>query len=163
MGMRKGQAHSGQFKKGFTPWNKGLSVHLNPNYEFKKGHTPSNKGVACSDGTKKRISETMKTRGIKPTVHFQASGKDNPKWRGDRVGYRTLHRWIERYLGKAEVCFICGSNGSKIKKCHWANLDHNYKRSKGDYMSLCPLCHKRWDMGRLPINLFEWNERRVAL
>lgn len=30
--------------KGFIPWNKGLSVHLNPKNEFKKGNIPWTKG-----------------------------------------------------------------------------------------------------------------------
>lgn len=34
-----------EFKKGTTPWNKGLKgIHLSPNTEFKKGSTPPNKG-----------------------------------------------------------------------------------------------------------------------
>ena len=41
----KGYRNSGNFKKGHTPWNKGLrGIHISPKTEFKKGHIPHNKG-----------------------------------------------------------------------------------------------------------------------
>lgn len=43
---------SSRFKKGFTPWNKGLKgIHLSPKSEFKKGMKPINfKGKTMNRG-----------------------------------------------------------------------------------------------------------------
>src|SRR3972149_6913428 len=65
MAMHKGQTHSASFGKGHVPWNKGLSIHLNPAFEFKKGkrlspqtefkkgHSPWNKGLHIYLGGKR--------------------------------------------------------------------------------------------------------------
>ena len=44
-----------QFKKGVIPWNKGLSVRLNPKGEFKKGLVPWNVGMKWPFGGKRKI------------------------------------------------------------------------------------------------------------
>ena len=119
------------------PWNKGIS-----------GYSTSWKGGSHSEETKKKISESRKGK---------ASGEDAYQWLGDRVRYRALH---ERF-GKAKKCVVCASSGGKIRGCHWANLSGKYKPKQSDFISLCPSCHRRWDRGMLPINLFEWQERLV--
>ena len=155
MALPKGYIHSGSFKKGSIPWNKGLNIHLNSEFEFKKGHIPWNKGK------KTGIYPWNKGLSIYLGGKRFEKGHKSWNWKGDSVGYRNLHKWAERYLGKAKECVVCGSLGSKKRNCDWANLSGLYKRDIKDFISLCRFCHKRWDMGRLPINLFEWNERRI--
>lgn len=85
-------------------------------------------------------------------------GKTHFNYKGDYAGYSAKHKDIFTHKGKATVCIVCSFNGN----CHWANLDRKYSRNLNDYVSLCPSCHKRWDLGNLPINLFEWKEFLVT-
>jgi len=81
---------------------------------------------------------------------------------GNDVEYRGIHSFISRKLGKAKSCLICGSLGGK-KGCHWADLTHKYIKELENFMSLCPSCYGKWDSGKLAINLFEWNKRRIII
>ena len=86
-------------------------------------------------------------------------GEDTSNWRGDKAEYRALHTWVQNTKGKASCCVVCASSGGKERGCHWANLDGEYNRNANDFVSLCPSCHRLWDLGRLPVNLFEWVEK----
>ena len=70
-------------------------------------------------------------------------GEDNLKWLGDEVGYRALHYWVERRLGKPKKCSFCGIETGK--RFHWANKTGNYLRDESDWIRLCPKCHKDYD------------------
>ncbi len=69
-------------------------------------------------------------------------GKKNPQWKGDNVGYKSLHQWIGRKLGKPKKCNHCKETE---KKLHWANKGHQYKRNLKDWISLCIACHIKYD------------------
>src|SRR3990167_325793 len=45
--------------------------------------------------------EKIKSTLFKKGEH---TGEKHPQWKGDQVGYRALHMWIERNLGKASKC-----------------------------------------------------------
>lgn len=68
----------------------------------------------------------------------------NVNWKGDDVGYRALHYWVERNLGKDSRCDHCGTTDPNIRY-HWANKSHNYLRDKNDWLRLCLKCHRRYD------------------
>jgi len=72
------------------------------------------------------------------------SEQNSVHWKGNKVGYRALHSWIQRKLGKAIKCSVCGKeyNGHKI---HWANKDHKYRRILTDYFQSCSKCHGEYD------------------
>jgi len=71
-------------------------------------------------------------------------GKANPQWKGDKVGYDALHRWVERHKLKSQVCEIC-----KTKKPYdLANISGEYKRDINDFQWLCRSCHMNND-GRI--------------
>lgn len=72
-------------------------------------------------------------------------GKDNPKWKGDDPGYRALHYWQERQLGKPTKCEHCLKDNLFGRKIHWANKSHKYLRNKNDWIRLCVKCHKKYD------------------
>ena len=86
--------------------------------------------------------ETLKNREI-----IWLTGNERYNWKGDQVGYRALHHWLRRCLGKASSCNFCGSNSRK--RYHWANISGLYKRELTDFMSLCVSCHKIYDGNRL--------------
>lgn len=67
-------------------------------------------------------------------------GESNHKWKGGQVGYRALHYWIERQLGKASKCNRCPSDSNRF---HWHNLSGDYRRDISDWESLCAKCHKK--------------------
>lgn len=75
--------------------------------------------------------------------YLQIRGVNHPKWKGKRVSYRNLHRWVERYMGKPHKCEICKT--TKNREYEWANKSHEYKRELSDWLRLCIPCHKRYD------------------
>jgi len=72
-------------------------------------------------------------------------GKLNPQWKGDDVGYYSLHEWIRNRLVQPESCELC-----KIKnpKLDLANKSGKYLRDLDDWEFLCRKCHMTKD-GRL--------------
>lgn len=114
-----------------------------PTKLFKKGQTPWNKGIPMTKERKHHLSVTLKERGIKPTVHFTAMGKDHPLWKGDKVSYSGLHYWLIRRLGSPKVCDRCGT--LTAKKYEWANKSGKYKRDVTDWVRLCTRCHRIFD------------------
>jgi hypothetical protein len=107
---------------------------------FKKGVEPWNKDTK---GIMKAWNKGKKLP--------QASGENNPKWKGDQVTYSPLHHWIRRNLGKPETCINCRTSNLVGKKIHWANISGLYKRELSDYMRLCAKCHKAYDLGKLTL------------
>ena len=71
----------------------------------------------------------------------QMTGKKNPRWKGDDVGYSGLHAWVLRILGKPIRCENCPSK----KNLQWANISKKYKRDINDWKQLCVVCHRRFD------------------
>ena len=73
------------------------------------------------------------------------SGEKNPSYKGDDVGYRGLHIWVEKQLGKPRCCEDCGIKTLSHRQYHWANISGNYKRITTDWRRLCVRCHKVYD------------------
>jgi len=80
-------------------------------------------------------------------------GKQNGMWKGDKVSYSGLHKWIRKYKPKLFYCQLCGRNG----KLHVANISGEYRRDVNDYQWLCPKCHVYKD-GTI-FNLNKFNRR----
>lgn len=72
-------------------------------------------------------------------------GKYNPSWKGDKIGYSGIHKWVVLHLGKPDTCEHCGKSGLIKQQIHWANRDHEYKRILKDWMRLCAKCHQSYD------------------
>lgn len=109
-------------KKGCTPWNKGKKIHYTPPRAFKKGHVPWSTG-------KKGIFIEDKAR----------------HWKGDEVGYRGIHYWVVKKLGKPSECSYCHLRGLQGRKIHWANISGKYKGLLTDWVRLCAKCHGAYD------------------
>jgi hypothetical protein len=71
-------------------------------------------------------------------------GESHHNWKGDSAGYEAIHGWIVRNLGKADHCSF--NPYHKSTRYHWANISGNYMRDTDDYASLCPACHKTYDL-----------------
>ncbi len=96
-----------------------------------KGNIAWNKGKPHSKEHKRNLRKSAK------------SGKDNHKWKGEKVGYRALHNWVEKNKPKPKVCESC----KKDKRLTAANISGDYKRDIEDYKWLCYKCHKNYDIG----------------
>lgn len=123
--LNTGRTH---FKKGASSWNKGLKGWL----------TPEHMGSLCK-------ANIGKTPWNKDKRMEAISGENNWIWAGDKVSYRTLHKWVERYLGKPEQCSECLVNGLTGRQIHWSNISGKYKRDLSDWQRLCAKCHKAYD------------------
>lgn len=115
------------------------------------GHIPWNKGKEWSEDIKKRISDTNKSKGIEPKIKFNESGNLNPRWKGEQATYRPKHAWIERILGRPDTCEHCNKSGLSGHQIHWANIDHEYRRVKEDWIRLCAKCHALYDKEKIKL------------
>jgi len=79
----------------------------------------------------KRSEEWKRKLGISRT------GEKHPLWKGDKVSYKNLHRWVRNHLTKPELCQIC----NKKSPFDVANISGKYLRDLNDYRWLCRSCH----------------------
>ncbi len=79
------------------------------------------------------------------------SGMDSFHWKGNNVKYAGLHRWVSKWLGKPELCSVCGDENAK--RYEWANVDHKYRRILEDYIRMCTRCHREYDRDVLKIKV----------
>lgn len=68
-------------------------------------------------------------------------GENNPYWKGDKVKYRGLHRWINAHLPKPQLCEICNIKPPRDA----ANITGIYNRDFNNWKYLCRSCHRILD------------------
>jgi hypothetical protein len=68
----------------------------------------------------------------------------NSQWKGDKVGYISLHEWIRNRKPKPLLCEECNKN----KPYDLANISGEYKRDINDFEWICRSCHMHKD-GRI--------------
>ena len=112
----------------------GRCEELHPSW---KGGLP--KCLDCGN----KISR-MATRCISCSGKLMSKDKSS-NWKGDKISYRALHRWIENWLGKPDTCKHCGRSNLSGHLIHWANKSGEYKRDLEDWIRLCVKCHKQYD------------------
>lgn len=122
------------------PWNKGLTKDKDPRIA-----TPW-LGKKRSQELKDKIRATHIRNGHMPPIDIRATGENHPLWKGDKVGYRSLHKWVERHLGKASQCMNDISHIAT--RYQWANISKEYKRDLSDWLQLCPSCNGKDRIGR---------------
>ncbi len=108
------------------------------------------KGQKCSKEARLNMSiahigNKHSAETIKKLKLSQPKGKYHYKWKGDNAGYRALHYWVEKLLGKPRFCEFCGDRSLKHRQYHWANKSRAYKRILKDWIRLCAKCHKKYD------------------
>ncbi len=110
------------------------------------------------DVTQTRVVNCLKRYGIKTRTYAEASrltlngfkeGKEHFLWKGDEVGYQSLHCWVRRHKGTPQVCEYCGE--TEKKKYEWANKSHKYLRNLNDWIRLCTSCHRLLDNGKIKV------------
>jgi len=93
------------------------------NKEFEKKRIYSNKpNLYCSKSCSKK-------------------GAANPSWKGDGVGYKSLHEWVANHKHKPTLCEKCGED----KKLDLSSKGHTYTRNIDDWEWLCRKCHYEMD------------------
>lgn len=75
------------------------------------------------------------------------TGEKHPLWKGDSVGYASLHRWVYRHRGAPQRCEVCQT--TEKRRYHWANKSKGYRRDLGDWIRLCVSCHKKRDLASI--------------
>lgn len=78
-------------------------------------------------------------------IAISRSFEKNYNWKGDEVGYRSLHFWVIKKLGRPDTCEFCGITGLRGMKIQWANVSQEYRRDITDWVRLCSTCHKFYD------------------
>lgn len=66
----------------------------------------------------------------------------NGQWKGDDVGYSSIHSWVKRRKLKTGFCQDCHVNTERLDL---ANISQAYKRDITDWEWLCRLCHMKKD------------------
>lgn len=83
-------------------------------------------------------------KGFQKGVHHISefkNGKLHPLWKGNKVGYKSLHEWIGSNWGKAKNYFcLCGKQA-----LDWANINNIYDRNRENWQTMCRSCHKKFD------------------
>ena len=90
---------------------------------------------------------SKKYTGVKRSIEWRKNmseskkGEKHPLWKGNKVGYKSLHQWLSRTIGKATKCGICNSENN----VEWSNISKKYTRNIEDWRQLCKKCHYRYD------------------
>lgn len=116
-----------QFKKGQTPWNKGLKGVI----------IPWNKGIPRTEEEKRKMS-LAKLGKPNPLI----AGDLNPMYKPDRnIGYAQKHRVMRKKFEDIKVCQKCGSDYD----LELSNISGKYLLEESDWQKLCINCHKKYD------------------
>lgn len=113
----------------------------------------ANKGKHRSEESREKMSKAMMGRKhseeTKRKMCLSTKGKigsKNPQWKGDKACYVSKHRWITKHFGKARRCEF--NPNHVASRYHWANISGKYTRDLNDYASMCPRCHRLFDIER---------------
>lgn len=121
-------------KKTCLVCKKDFFVYPSSLIKLRDGKISKNLGKFCS----------RKCRIINTKISYLGSG--NPMWKGDKVGYCSLHEWIKRYKPQPKLCEIC----NKKPSYDLANKSGKYLRDLSDWEYICRSCHMIKD-GRMKV------------
>jgi len=131
----------GKYKR---TWNKGIKTGIS--YMEGKKHKPESIKKITDNNARywkgKRFSKEHKEN--LSINHADFNDDKSPNWKGDSVGFHTIHQWVSKHKGKPNKCDVCGRE--TLKYYDWANKDHKYRRVLDDYIRMCRSCHRKHDM-----------------
>lgn len=141
---RKGKKHPmyGKHHSEESKQKMSLAVSGENHRLFGKHHAEETKkkmslvkiGVKLSKEHKLKLSLADRTK---------TTGENNSNWKGEDVGYTSLHKWIYRKCGKANLCEFKDETCSATFQ--WSNISREYHRDVNDFQSLCISHHVRYD------------------
>jgi hypothetical protein len=82
------------------------------------------------------------TKDTKQKMSKSAMAENNSQWKGNKVGYCSLHEWIRNRKPQPKQCQHCGKLS---KHLDLANISGQYCRDINDYRYLCRSCHQVYD------------------
>jgi 5-methylcytosine-specific restriction endonuclease McrA len=149
------------FKKGMTPWNKGITLSAEYKKKISDGQKANNPkywlGKKRDQSTKDKISLSNKgtvpwNKGIKQT---QTSGPNNPNWkggvsRGYKTGYYSLEykQWRTAVFERDDyTCQECGQKGGYLTAHHIESFTSHpeLRLVVSNGKTLCEDCHELTD------------------
>lgn len=109
--------------------------------------------VNCSCGKKFMTSQDRIDEGrgkfcsmkCKYLYREQKTDSSHHMWKGDKVSYSGIHKWVSKYFGHPMTCEWCGFETKNSYQIHWANLSGLYRRDREDWARLCAKCHYALD------------------
>lgn len=130
-----------------APWLVGRIINQDTREKISKAQL----GKKLSDEHKQkiRLAHLGKMVWNKDKTFPEYSEDRSIFWKGEKVGYRALHMWVAKHRGKASSCTVNVKHQSS--RFHWANISQEYKRDLNDWISLCPKCHRQYDLGRVSL------------
>ena len=109
--------------------------------EYIKFRKSANKIAKEFGFTEITVYRRLKKFGLIRSISEANKGKYNGQWKGNKVGYCSLHEWIGNRKLKPEFCEEC----KKVKPYDLANISGRYKRDINDFEWLCRSCHMKKD------------------
>lgn len=119
-------------------------------------------GHLVSNQTRLKISKAnsgkIRSKKAKLKISLSLLGKfdeESRRWKGNKVSYTGLHKWVYKHLGKADKCenrncvYPRKNNARRwvyfSKRFEWANISGKYLRDLRDWKKLCGSCHRKFD------------------
>lgn len=116
--------------------------------EHRKNISKALKGRKLSEEHKRKIAISRigfkHSAESKRKISKKCRDSKNSMWRGDSVGYSSLHKWVSRKMPKPDSCSCCKSRPAM----DLANISQKYRRDINDFEWLCRSCHMKKD-GRI--------------
>ena len=116
-------------------------IHHNKGRKQSQEHILKRVAARFKNGTYKHSAESR----IKMSKHRKGKmvGADHFAWKGESVGYFSLHSWVRRHFVVPKSCEECGTNYSP--QFNWAMKHGTRSRNRTDWIYLCRKCHIRYD------------------
>lgn len=139
--------HTDETKLKISNSKKGIKISSEHKEKIRVSMLGKNVGKKHSIETKQKQRQAALRRGS-----FNR-GENHPRWVGNNVSYRALHKWVEFRLGRAldGACEHCGFTSDKHHSIHWANVSGKYLRELSDWIRLCVKCHGAYDSAKRKI------------
>lgn len=80
-------------------------------------------------------SEKKRIKNIK--ISLQGNHRRYGKYKGEKISYSGIHKWIAKRLYKPDKCYRCNLD----KKLELSNNSGEYKRDLSDWEWICHRCH----------------------